>query len=305
VPRSHSNRRHRGPAARRPKDQPVRVPGPLRKSGIRVIGDVPWGTHLCIFYETKEDLLDTAVTYFAAGLKSNEFCVWAVSDPVTEADARDALRLAVPDLDQRLEAGQMEILDGSEWYLKGGQFDLKRITSGWSEKLGDALAQGYDGMRVSGNAFWIETNHWKAFCEYEQELDRSLAGQRMIVLCTYSLKASRAVDILDVARAHQFSTARRNGDWEFLETPELRQAKREIKRLNGALNVLSKPFPGHKSLTPRERATLAQIVRGASSKETARTLGISPRTVEFHRANIMQKLGAKNSADLVRRVLGE
>jgi FixJ family two-component response regulator len=50
---------------------------------------------------------------------------------------------------------------------------------------------------------------------------------------------------------------------------------------------------------------LAQIVRGASSKEAARTLGVSPRTVEFHRANVMQKLGARNAADLVRRVLGE
>jgi DNA-binding CsgD family transcriptional regulator len=49
----------------------------------------------------------------------------------------------------------------------------------------------------------------------------------------------------------------------------------------------------------------AQIVRGASNKEAARTLGISPRTVEFHRANVMRKLGAKNIADLVRRVLGE
>jgi DNA-binding CsgD family transcriptional regulator len=51
--------------------------------------------------------------------------------------------------------------------------------------------------------------------------------------------------------------------------------------------------------------TLAQIVRGASNKEAARALGISPRTVEFHRANVMQKLGAKNTADLVRRLLGE
>jgi len=51
--------------------------------------------------------------------------------------------------------------------------------------------------------------------------------------------------------------------------------------------------------------TLAQIVRGASSKEAARALGISPRTVEFHRANVMQKLGAKNTADLVRRLLHE
>ncbi|HUH84771.1 MAG TPA: MEDS domain-containing protein, partial [Stellaceae bacterium] len=65
-------------------------------------------------------------------------------------------------------------------------------------------------------------NHWKAFCEYEEELDRSLAGQKMIVLCTYSLQKSRAVDVLGVARAHQCSTARRNGDWELLETPELR-----------------------------------------------------------------------------------
>jgi DNA-binding CsgD family transcriptional regulator len=40
-------------------------------------------------------------------------------------------------------------------------------------------------------------------------------------------------------------------------------------------------------------------VRGASNKEAARTLGTSPRTVEFHLANVMRKLGAKNVADLV------
>jgi hypothetical protein len=53
----------------------------------------------------------------------------------------------------------------------------------------------------------------------------------MIVLCTYSLQASRTVDMLDVARAHQCSIALRNGNWEFLETPELKQAKQEIRRL--------------------------------------------------------------------------
>jgi DNA-binding CsgD family transcriptional regulator len=160
-------------------------------------------------------------------------------------------------------------------------------------------------MRLSGNAFWIGTKHWNEFCEYEEELDRSLAGQKMIVLCTYSLRASRAVDMLDVARAHQISIARRHGDWEFLETPELKRAKRVIKKLKDALGVLSRPFPGHELLTPRERAVLAQIVRGASSKETARALDISPRTVEFHRTNLLRKIDAKNTVDLVRKVLGE
>ena len=78
-----------------------------------------------------------------------------------------------------------------------------------------------------------------------------------------------------------------------------------MKRPSGGVNILSRPFPGHELLTPREHVTLAQIVRGASNKEAARTLGVSPRTIEFHRANIMRKLGVRNTADLMRRVLAE
>ena len=64
-------------------------------------------------------------------------------------------------------------------------------------------------------------------------------------------------------------------------------------------------FPGRDRLTPREREVLAQITAAASSKETARLLGISPRTVGAHRARIMTKLRAKNTADLVRIVLNK
>jgi FixJ family two-component response regulator len=58
-------------------------------------------------------------------------------------------------------------------------------------------------------------------------------------------------------------------------------------------------------LTPREREVLREVIAGASNKEAGRTLRISPRTVEVHRARIMDKLGAKNAADLVRIVLGQ
>jgi DNA-binding CsgD family transcriptional regulator len=79
----------------------------------------------------------------------------------------------------------------------------------------------------------------------------------------------------------------------------------DVKQLKRALDVLSKRFPGHELLTSRERAVLAHIVNGASSKEAARILAISARTVEFHRANLLLKLGARNTAELVRIVLGE
>ena len=60
---------------------------------------------------------------------------------------------------------------------------------------------------------------------------------------------------------------------------------------------------GHKNLTPRELMVLSEIVLGHSSKEAARALEISPRTVEFHRANLLKKFGVKNTVELVRTVL--
>jgi two-component system, LuxR family, response regulator FixJ len=62
-------------------------------------------------------------------------------------------------------------------------------------------------------------------------------------------------------------------------------------------------FSCYQQLTRRERDVLSQISAAASNKETAKNLGISPRTVEIHRGRIMHKLGAKNSCDLMRIVM--
>ncbi len=72
---------------------------------------------------------------------------------------------------------------------------------------------------------------------------------------------------------------------------------------SGAAATLALSFQGMERLTPREREVLSQIAAGASNKEAGRRLGISPRTIEVHRARIMDKLGARNAADLVRIVL--
>jgi two-component system response regulator FixJ len=56
-------------------------------------------------------------------------------------------------------------------------------------------------------------------------------------------------------------------------------------------------------LTPRERHVLDQLVIGQPNKVVAHALGISARTVEFHRAHVMDKLGARNMSDLMRLAL--
>ncbi|HTN62439.1 MAG TPA: LuxR C-terminal-related transcriptional regulator [Devosia sp.] len=60
---------------------------------------------------------------------------------------------------------------------------------------------------------------------------------------------------------------------------------------------------GFGQLTPREREVLQLVTNGQSNKEVGRDMGISPRTVEVHRARVMEKLGARNTADLLRIVL--
>jgi two-component system, LuxR family, response regulator FixJ len=57
------------------------------------------------------------------------------------------------------------------------------------------------------------------------------------------------------------------------------------------------------SLTPREHNVLEKLVTGRSNKIAAFELGISPRTVEIHRAHIMDKMSASSLSDLVRTVL--
>ena len=75
----------------------------MRKTGVDVVGDmVAWGAHFCLFYETKEDLLDTLISYCKSGLEREEYCLWIVAEPLMIEEARDGLRDAVPDLDRYL-----------------------------------------------------------------------------------------------------------------------------------------------------------------------------------------------------------
>lgn len=103
------------------------------------------------------------------------------------------------------------------------------------------------------------------------------------------------------------------GAYDFVEKPF--DAPRLVARVREAIGRRREPsqsgrWPptpltrlGPATLTARETEVLTEIVKGASNKEVGRTLGISPRTVEVHRAKIMDKLAARNTADLMRIVL--
>lgn len=103
--------------------------------------------------------------------------------------------------------------------------------------------------------------------------------------------------------------AMRLGAFDFLEKPF--NTQHLIERAQDALRAFAQRAAGElaanaawlHALTPREREVLDGIVAGRRNKMIASELGISERTVETHRANIMQKSGTHSVAELVALVL--
>jgi len=210
--------------------------GELRNSGINVIGVVPWGTHFCQFYQTKQDLIDILVPYFKAGLEDNEFCMWVTSEPLVVAEAEEAMRKSVDDFDEYLHRGQIEIVPYNKWYLLGGTFDDDRVLNGWVSKLEKALARGYSGLRLTGNTFWLERNHWQAFTEYEAKVNDIIGKYRMMAVCTYNVGKCDGNAVIDVVKNHQFALIKEEGKWDIIESAIYKQAKQALLEREQDLN---------------------------------------------------------------------
>ena len=217
---------------KRMKEKDFTIIGEVKKekrySGVSVIGDISWGTHLCQFYTTKEDLLDILVPYFKAGLENNEFCMWVTSEPLSVDEAKSALGKVVQNLEFYMKKGQIEILNYDQWYTKSSKFDGEKVLAGWVEKEKQALKNGFDGLRLTGNTSWLEKQDWKAFKEYEAKVNRVIGTYHMLAICSYFFEKCGSSELLDDISNHQFALIRRNGTWEIIERSERKRMEEEI-----------------------------------------------------------------------------
>jgi PAS domain S-box-containing protein len=211
----------------------------LRRTGIDLVGNVSWGTHFCQFYHTKQDLIDVLVPYFKTGLENNEFCIWITAEPLQAMSAKAALKKVLPDLDNYFEKDQIQIIPYDEWYLMGGKFDEKRVLDGWVKKLNHALDMGFDGLRLTGNTFWLENRDWRAFTDYEASINGVIGSLKMLAVCTYSLDKCDGSAVIDVVKNHQFAIIKRDGKWDIIESAVYKQVKESLQQAQRALMVVN------------------------------------------------------------------
>jgi len=221
----------------------------MRRTGIEVIGDVPWGTHFCQFYQHKQDLIDILVPYFTAGLEANEFCMWVTSEPLAADEAAAALAEALGDLTPYLQSGQLEILSYDQWYTLDGAFSMERVLQGWVDKLTAARARGFAGLRLTGNTFWLEASDWQDFTDYEAAINGVIGQYPMLAMCTYSLTRCGAVEIMDVVSNHAFALIKRAGSWQIIESAERKKVEASLReseqRYRSLFNGMTEGFALH------------------------------------------------------------
>lgn len=102
----------------------------------------------------------------------------------------------------------------------------------------------------------------------------------------------------------------KNGAWDFLEKPfqdnvlvdRVEQAMQAVLARTDAQRELQRLRQALASLSPREREVLDELIRGHYNKNIAEHLGITARTVEFHRANIFEKMGVESAVELAHQI---
>ncbi|MBI4776209.1 MAG: PAS domain S-box protein [Deltaproteobacteria bacterium] len=212
-----------------------------RKSGIPLIGDLPWGTDFCQFYQTEEDLFEILAPYFKAGVESNELCIWITSGPFDSEDACTALETFPPHFKEYVDKGQMVIIPRSRWWARYGRTDEAVVSM-----LDRAILSGFDGLRLAYNAFPEEGGGGGIILDGPDVISR----HNIIALFSYPRDEFDAAGFMQAIKNHRFALVRNGDRWELIESSEVRTIKDALKRseekLHSLFNNMSEGFAYHR-----------------------------------------------------------
>jgi len=192
--------------------------GAQRRVGIAGVEKAQSGEHFCVVFHSKAELLELVVPFIKTGLEDHEFCIWITGDPITEKEAFEALDVALPDAHRFLAAKQLEIVPSTQWYLRGGTFDMDTVLESWMYRARRADADGFAGIRITGTPAWLQTEEdWSQFGRYEETVHRRIRSENILALCTYPTWICQGKKVLNTLKCHSSALLSDNGEWRRLE----------------------------------------------------------------------------------------
>lgn len=201
-----------------------------RKSGISLIGDVPWGTSFCYFYQTEQDMLDILVPYFRAGLERNEYCIWVTSSRNDSKLMENALKESQSDFERYARKRQIKLIQASQWFAGDKTFEETIIS-----RLDEAVSRGFDGLRLVINAF--PKKRLDKFSPVYTGISE-IARYNVVAAFAYPRDRFDAAGLMEVVKNHQFALVRNADKMEIIESSEVRIVKDALRRSEEKLRSL-------------------------------------------------------------------
>ena len=182
------------------------VCGMEKEAVVSLVGQLKPTDHAILFYEYVEDKYRVVFDFLKAGLDAHEAVAYVAGVDETPGQVRGLLGKRGVDVDACEKKGMLQVLSYKDWYLLGGEFNVQRTVALWAGLLSDALAEGFKGLRVAGDATWFFRRGMKReLLEYENALHRVL-DMPMIAICAYSLpvlmEQNEVQLVVDLIKAH-------------------------------------------------------------------------------------------------------
>ena len=188
----------------------------ITRLGLPGIDQVPIGIHACHFYSTRDQLVAALVPYALAGLRAHERCLFIAAPPLPAREALEALRATSGDIDDAVQTGALRIVDFDQWYENSAGSKGLDVVELWLKEEERALADGYTGLRITGNTSFLKPGDWPVFIEYEEALTARLAGRRIVTLCSYARSQCDDEAMKNVMYAHHCAIHRPDARWQVL-----------------------------------------------------------------------------------------
>jgi hypothetical protein len=183
-------------------------------AGDKALLNMPWGSQVCQFYNSKEELVKLLVPYFKQGLERNEACVWLVGDMSAE-EAKNALAAAVSGLEHYMAKGLMQIGHYSEFDTNpdGTLRPADKLREQFADVGSTVRASGPEGPHASGNAGCADNGAAASqLMDDESKVNCAIQSSRMMAVCTYPAKATFRRRCRDLIRDHGKIFVKR-GEW--------------------------------------------------------------------------------------------
>ncbi len=215
---------------------------PLRPTHIKALGDIAWGTHGCLLYESPEGLTEIIVNFLQAGIESNESCLWVTSGAASREMVERGLCEAGAAKNSGIQKGRIDIRQASEYYGMANAFDPDTAVHAWLKYVENAVETGYDGLRLVIEPFLPATMGTRITAGYESLFDRLLNDHPIIALCIYPLSECSPSDIVHLNNHHEYTLISDRGNLEIAFNSRRQELKavRDLSERKTAELILEK-----------------------------------------------------------------